>query len=603
LKKRARKISLLVIWTALLGCSSHHFSTGITSLTVPSSAYSNTLFSPQPSFIFAGNSSSAPAINDSVTLGAYLDSACTAPAVGTLSATQNPVPVVGTNSGTFAGVEFTCTNHLEETIYLRGTSANTSVCTSAIAVAQHFNVGLGYAITGATGAAGATGASEQDAIVKFQTDPSGRYIGVGHSKNSSGGVELAIWRFYPDGTLDTTFGTNGVTVFGATGAAGGTGAGELDMPTDFQLDSSGRLVIVGYSENSSGGIEVVVWRYLASGALDTSFGSAPGYAVSGPDGAAGEIGSAEVDKGMALNINESTGYVVAGSSKNTGGGTEATLWRFTLTTGVLDTTFNTTGFINFGVIGASGATNAQEVDIPTAVQVDTSGNFIVGGQSANASGGVELAIWRFSLAGAVDTTFGLSTGAVVFGPVGTAGGTGASESDLVNALQINSNNAYVLSGSSANATGGKELVIWRYTNTGTLDTTFNTTGYVVSGTTGAAGATGANENDVPMSFQFDASGNYVMVGTSANSASNGKELVLWRYTSAGVLDTTFNTTGYILFGATGAAGATAANENDVGLSLQIDAKGRFVISGSSVNTGGGQEAVMWRYLAAGTLEI
>ena len=80
-------------------------------------------------------------------------------------------------------------------------------------------------------------------------------------------------------------------------------------------------------------------------------------------------------------------------------------------------------------------------------------------------------------------------------------------------------------------------------------------------------------------------------------------MVFWRVTSSGVLDTTLGTGGKIIFGTTGAAGATTTHEKDSGNKILVDSNGRFIITGSSFNPAGGEEAALWRYLSTGTPEI
>ena len=55
---------------------------------------------------------------------------------------------------------------------------------------------------------------------------------------------------------------------GATGAAGGIGAGEDDEAKSLQIDSQGRYVMAGYSANAAGGYEAAIGRYLPNGQLD-----------------------------------------------------------------------------------------------------------------------------------------------------------------------------------------------------------------------------------------------------------------------------------------------------------------------------------------------
>lgn len=75
----------------------------------------------------------------------------------------------------------------------------------------------------------------------------------------SGGVYSYLARYNTDGSLDTSFGTNGLVVIDRTGTIGGNA---------IAIDSNDRIVVGGYSGNS-----VAVIRYLADGSgLDTTFG-------------------------------------------------------------------------------------------------------------------------------------------------------------------------------------------------------------------------------------------------------------------------------------------------------------------------------------------
>ncbi|MFI5381804.1 MAG: calcium-binding protein, partial [Tepidisphaerales bacterium] len=71
-------------------------------------------------------------------------------------------------------------------------------------------------------------------------------------------TDFCVIRLNPDGTLDNTFGTDGV----ATATMGSSGAKVAEMT----LDSSGRITLVGAADG-----DVAIARFTASGALDTSF--------------------------------------------------------------------------------------------------------------------------------------------------------------------------------------------------------------------------------------------------------------------------------------------------------------------------------------------
>lgn len=87
----------------------------------------------------------------------------------------------------------------------------------------------------------------------------GKIIVVGHSTASS--QNIAIQRYLPDGTLDTTFGTNGVSdLFVAAGAT----------PLAVAIQDDDRIVVVGFVDVGNEK-DVMVVRLTADGSADTTF--------------------------------------------------------------------------------------------------------------------------------------------------------------------------------------------------------------------------------------------------------------------------------------------------------------------------------------------
>jgi len=547
-----------------------------------------------------------------LSMHAYTDAGCTLGAANTLNVTSSWI-VDGVAH--FTGLLYNWHEaHNEGNLYYRINTSYGNVCNQTpVYIMRKFNEGYGYNHFGSTGAAGGTVANTYllDYVRSSQIDSAGRYVIIGYSKNASGMLELAIWRYNRDGTPDTDFGGDGAVNFGTTGAAGGTVANTYlnDVGTSLQIDSAGRYVIAGYSKNASGLFELVIWRYNSNGTPDTDFGG-DGAVNFGTTGAAGGTvaNTYLVDIGRSLVIDSLGRYVVAGYSKNASNKNELAIWRYN-SNGTPDTDFGGDGAVNFGITGAAGGTVANTYlnDYGISLQIDSAGRYVVAGYSKNASNKNELAIWRYNSNGTPDTDFG-GDGAVNFGTTGAAGGTVANTylSDSGMSLQIDSAGRYVITGNSINASNKTEMAIWRYNSNGTPDTDFGGDGAVNFGTTGAAGGTVANTylSDYGASLQIDSAGRYVVAGQSKN-ASNKSELAIWRYNSNGTPDTDFGGDGAVNFGTTGAAGGTVANTylNDVGSAFQIDSAGRYVIGGISTSDSNKFEMAIWRYLSGGTLDL
>ena len=146
-------------------------------------------------------------------------------------------------------------------------------------------------------------------------DLAGNVVVSGWSWGSGGNLDLAVWRYDWNGTLDATFGTLGV-VTDSTGAGGG---GD-EYGADLVLDVSGGLYVCGDSRNLLGDLDLVVWSLDATGAMTPSFGSGGIAAFDAPN-----AGVAQAGNGIVL---DSLGrIIVAGWADNPPNASDMALWR------------------------------------------------------------------------------------------------------------------------------------------------------------------------------------------------------------------------------------------------------------------------------------
>src|SRR5690606_5231972 len=117
-------------------------------------------------------------------------------------------------------------------------------------------------------------------------------------------------------------------------------------------------------------------------------------------------------------------------------------------------------------------------------------------------------------------------------------------------MTLDSENQIIVSGKSKNIDDEIEIFVARFSSNGTIDSTF-----AVNGVYHSVGAAGGTE-DVGSSVQIDSSSRYVVAGSSLNSAGTGRQLAIWRIRANGALDSSFGSSGKVLFGSTGAAGGT-----------------------------------------------
>jgi len=400
----------------------------------------------------------------------------------------------------------------------------------------------------------AAGGNAHDFGNSVAVDSSGRIVVTGYSRGATSYDDMAIWRYNSDGTLDTTFDTDGIVTH--HNAAGG---GSSDYGYSIAVDSSGRIIVAGYSYSGSSA-DMVIWRYNANGTLDSSFDSdgivTHHNAVGGND-----------DMGYSLALDSSGRIIVAGKSHN-GSNDDMAIWRYN-SDGTLDTTFDTDGIVTH-----NSAAGGNGDDMGYSLALDSSGKILVTGYSYNATN-TDMAIWRYNSDATLDTTFG--TG----GFVTHNSAAGGNWHDKGNSIAVDSSDRIVVTGYSR---GGSnyDMAIWRYSSDGTLDSSFDTDGIVTHNS-----AAGGNGDDHGNSVALDSSGRIVVIGRSSNGSND--DMTIWRYSSDGTLDTTFDTDGIVTHNST-----AGGNSNDEGYSITTDSTGKIVVAGYSYSPLNVDMAI-WRY--------
>jgi uncharacterized delta-60 repeat protein len=180
-------------------------------------------------------------------------------------------------------------------------------------------------------------------------------------------------------------------------------------------------------------------------------------------------------------------------------------------------------------------------------------------------------------AGSLDTTFGTG-GTVTTSFADGVAGVGAfeqSNGDIVAVAQVNFVN---------NVGTGIGLV--RYTSAGELDTTFGTNGITVTTFAGIAFD--------PFGFAAKKNGDF-LIGGVATTTSGLNKFGLARYTSNGVLDTTFGTKGLVI--------TKVGTRSDAPGAMLLQPTGQIVMGGFEVAEGNipGKMSLV-RYNANGTLD-
>src|SRR5882762_5533538 len=236
--------------------------------------------------------------------------------------------------------------------------------------------------------------SQDDIAFAIVPQPDGKIIAVGSSSTTP--AKVVVIRYNANGTPDTGFGNNGITVTSLPSAdADGFAA---------VLQADGKLLVAGRSCPLSGFCSFLLLRYHTDigtgtpGTLDTGFGTS----ASGIVTTAIPSGSATSANAIALS---GTNILLAGQSK-IGGKFVIALARYT-SSGDLDSTFGSGGIVTTPI----GALDAAAAALAVQPQ---DGKIVVAGLAGNAFNVWDAALLRYNANGTLDLPFGgTNTGMVI----------------------------------------------------------------------------------------------------------------------------------------------------------------------------------------------
>lgn len=329
--------------------------------------------------------------------------------------------------------------------------------------------------------------NESSTIRAMALQADGKIIAVG-SSNANMKTELAVARYHPNGSIDTTFDHNGKVLIS-------TGGNFQTEGRSVRIQPDGKIVVGGFTSDGLGG-ELVVWRMHMNGALDSTFNGL-GHAIT-----AFGLG---IDEGVELLLQPDGDVIVGGATI----GINSLAVTFVLlryeANGSLDSTFGDQG-ISYTYFGAGD-------DHPGALALQPDGKILFAG-STGSSIHANSALLRYDTSGMPDTTFG-NQGIVItdipHGPFESPNG--------ITSLALQGDGKIVAAGPSRDQNSFQyEWSILRYLPDGSVDHTFDT--LVSTYTSGTNSAT-----EVSVAIQQD--GKILVLGSE--EYNNDSDFVLVRY--------------------------------------------------------------------------
>jgi uncharacterized delta-60 repeat protein len=354
--------------------------------------------------------------------------------------------------------------------------------------------------------------------------------------------DFALARYNSNGSLDTSFGTNGKVT---TDISGNT-----DSATAVVIQPDGKILVAGTASNGANN-DFALLRYNADGSLDTSFGAGGKVVL--------DFAKSD-DLAKAVVIQGDGKIVVAGSSNNISAAAttnqDFALARFNAD-GTVDTSFGTAGKVTTDF--------AASADYIHAITLQGDGKLIVAGRSdSNGVTKTDFALARYNSDGTLDAGFGIG------GKVTT---DFLSASDSAQALSLQSDGKIIAVGWAFNGTNN-DFAMARYNTDGTLDTGCGGSGKVLRDFAGT--------HDEASAVAIQSDGKIVVGGNT--QVGTQRDFAMARFTSFCSVDTNF--------GATQVVTADFAGKDDRIAALTIQADGKIVATGYAATATGDDFAML-----------
>jgi uncharacterized delta-60 repeat protein len=368
----------------------------------------------------------------------------------------------------------------------------------------------------------------------------GKIVVLGNVSLGDGQSSKIITRYNNNGTMDSSFGANGITPIQVPSFLG----------SKIAIQPDGKLIVGGSSEG-----KLAVICYDSNGTQDVSFGT-NGIGVV-------QFGSESHQSPADMAI-QPDGKIVMGGDHTLGQSnyTDFFIARFNAN-GTPDETFVGNGF---NVIDRYSFPN-NRYNYGEALGIQPDGKIVLSGNMMDNDGKNQISLARINPNGSLDTS---NFGTNGKGTVTTA------MSDFQNsrsALAFQSDGKFVVAGTIFKHSDSptNNLALIRYTSNGLLDTSFGGTGIVI---------TDFGDDEQLDDLIIQADGKIIAEGKTSNLDSSS--LLLVRYNSDGSLDTSFGANGKVVtdFG--------SSAETATGILQQPD--GKVIISGVS-----GNNAILARY--------
>ncbi len=346
-------------------------------------------------------------------------------------------------------------------------------------------------------------------------------IYVAGFSNNGTDDDIVIWKYESNGTLDSSFGTDGIVTYDS---------GFNEKAYSLALDGNGNIYVTGNSFNGTNN-DLVILKYNSNGTLNQGFGTGGIVSYDG----------AKSDFAFDLTLDENGKIYVAGySHSHSSTGDRDTMILKYNSNGTLVQDFGTDGV----VIQDLGTDDHAE-----SIVLDSSGNIYVTGTD-----GFSMMILKYDNNGTLVEDFG------------TGGIAQYHNRSLGYSIALDSTNNIYVSGWTFNNNSNYDMSLWKYDSDGILDTDFGIGGVVFY------------DNSVTREYGYDLVldpiGNIYVTGLYNVDPDWSPHIMTWKYDSDGVLVQGFGTGGIAQY-------YDSRGGRSIGYGLALDSAGELYVTGVS----------------------